>query len=659
MANSKEFDRLTVSRELPVSSAPGLGAALANLADWASESPSRAYHLKAKPSGGVSVAQRQLRASLQEEANGACSVDGVSHWRRKRSHVPTTLPDRQDTSYLAPQPHATTHRLAARRDVDEHIEYTGIILRGPPQHSEDKTFTVRWDKEHHSTAIEAEASISRQQAYRYKVETKSTLSNGSVTVQWCDSKEDKTSLNEEMLHEFYTRPATRPSAASPQPRPTSVVAPLAGDARPAPSARDHPEHLGVSWASALPQHDVLKGGGQYELIRRLDGTTTAHDPHGRCMASLSTERVNMLWRWYLQTNPKPKVADFACEVSACAAFYSNKRLDLRNHWSTPPELAARLSLAVGAETERFSSPMNASASFRRHYSYRPGDAAFGFDFDAYSSRFRGSWYMNPEYDAEEPAHSMRWARESVRTDEAANLGVAIVPRYQRAAHTRLLDTPGVHVLATMSKGFRFVPQDAWKGGKDLSTGTKFAVDIVVFYNEMGRQQHGDCLNNYSGLAEYLRVNFHLDRQPSALPVLDRAGNYAPGEGGPEPVERMRGPPGFHKAPPEAPLAPIPWPIPPWPPAEAPPSWETSLRATRWGSHATAYTDGSKSTSTCAGAEVWWPRADDAGLVQRSPGPSGPRPGARAGHLARVPLRGRSKLATSGARCPARSNNRVN
>jgi hypothetical protein len=47
VANSKECDRLTVSRELPVSTAPGLGAALANLADWASESPSRAYHLKA------------------------------------------------------------------------------------------------------------------------------------------------------------------------------------------------------------------------------------------------------------------------------------------------------------------------------------------------------------------------------------------------------------------------------------------------------------------------------------------------------------------------------------------------------------------------------------------------------------------------------------
>jgi hypothetical protein len=193
------------------------------------------------------------------------------------------------------------------------------------------------------------------------------------------------------------------------------------------------------------------------------------------------------------------VADIAREVSACAASYSSKHLDLRNHWSTPPELAARLSLAVGSVMEQFSSPMNASASFRRHYSYRPGGAAFGFDYDAYSSRFCGSWYMIPEYDSEKLARYMRWARESVRTDEAANLGVGIVPRYQRAAHTEMLDTPGLHVLAMMSQGFRFVPLDAWKGGKDLSTGTKFAVDVVVFYNEMGRQ-HCDRLYRYTLIA---------------------------------------------------------------------------------------------------------------------------------------------------------------
>jgi len=71
VANSKEFGRLTISREPPESTAPGLGAAVGNLVDWPSESPSQARHLKTMPSGGVSIARRQLRASLQEEAHGA------------------------------------------------------------------------------------------------------------------------------------------------------------------------------------------------------------------------------------------------------------------------------------------------------------------------------------------------------------------------------------------------------------------------------------------------------------------------------------------------------------------------------------------------------------------------------------------------------------
>ena len=362
-------------------------------------------------------------------------------------------------------------------------------------------------------------------------------------------------LGKGMLDDFYTRAAPLPTAPVPRPAPVPTVSLLTGAARPAPLARARPTQLTVSWASTLPQHDLLSDSGRYELIPHSDGTTTAHDPHGRCMASVATARVNTLWGWYLTKNTQPTAADFAREVSACASFYSSRHLNLRNHWSTPPLLTAQLAKAVRADTERFSSPMNASTSFRRHYSYRPADAAFGFAYDAYSARFRGSWYMNPEYDAEELYRSMRWARESVRSDAAANLGVAIVPCYRRAAHTKLLGTPGVHVLATMSPGFRFIPQDAWKGGEDLSTGTKFAVDIVVFYNKAGRRAYGGGLHRGGHLAQYLLASFKLDQELTALPELDRAGNFAADAARTGPTKRLRGPPRFHLAPPEAPMCP--------------------------------------------------------------------------------------------------------
>ena len=47
------------------------------------------------------------------------------------------------------------------------------------------------------------------------------------------------------------------------------------------------------------------------------------------------------------------------------------------------DLVRRVQVVVDSDRQR-----------RMVYSYRPSDAAFGFAYDAYSTRFRGSWYMN-------------------------------------------------------------------------------------------------------------------------------------------------------------------------------------------------------------------------------------------------------------------------
>jgi len=57
-------------------------------------------------------------------------------------------------------------------------------------------------------------------------------------------------------------------------------------------------------------------------------------------------------------------------------------------------------------------------------------------------------------------------------DTRANLGILIIPSHARSSHTAALGTPGVHVLATLKKGFRFIPEDAWKGEEDLTPGNQ-------------------------------------------------------------------------------------------------------------------------------------------------------------------------------------------
>jgi len=203
--------------------------------------------------------------------------------------------------------------------------------------------------------------------------------------------------------------------------------------------------------------------------------------------------------------------------------------------------------------------------------------------------------------------------------------MAIVPRYKTAAHTKLLGTPGVHVLATLSPGFRFLPQDAWKGGEDLSTGTKFAVDIVVFYNEAGRRAYGGGLHRGGALARYLQTTFKLDRELSALPELDRAGNFAAAAAGPGPSLRIRAPPRFHLAQPETPLPPL------RSTHATPLPWASEPRAGRWDSHEIAYIDGSKSPDSCAEAGRT-PHTPD--MVARTSPRGFPLPSSRGSNTAR-------------------------
>jgi hypothetical protein len=104
--------------------------------------------------------------------------------------------------------------------------------------------------------------------------------------------------------------------------------------------------------------------------------------------------------------------------------------------------------------------VNAHFDFVKHFSYREVDAIFGFKHNAYSVRFSGPWYAYPQYPSEELAKAIRWAAASAAADTRANLGILILPSHARSSHTAALGTPGVHVLATLKKGFCFVPEDA-------------------------------------------------------------------------------------------------------------------------------------------------------------------------------------------------------
>jgi hypothetical protein len=391
------------------------------------------------------------------------------------------------------------------------------VIAGPAEGFEGK-LKVHWSSSIYDSEPEAKESLEYYRKYGYKGEYKFSQNNDHE-IQWDETWEVKDMISPEALRNYWTSPAppTQDQIACID-TPTREM----GASRPMrdhPLSRTHKGKLTTSWISQHPTKDLMVGSGTHEVLD--DGLLiNIHALDGHCMASLTKTRAMILWRWYWETNPLNGTSEqFAIVVATTCAHYSSNKLNLKNHWYTPPILVSEIIKAIGAATERFSSPLNAHPSIHKHYSYREADAIFGFKYDAYSARFSGPWYMNPEYDAEEIAKSVRWAASSAASDTEPNLGIAIIPKYDKSAHTAMLGSPGIHVLATTQKGFHFVPYTAWTGEGDRSTGTKFPVDIVVIYNSAGLKEYGSGLAANSEFTAYLEKEHRLQNTYTPPPSL--------------------------------------------------------------------------------------------------------------------------------------------
>jgi len=171
----------------------------------------------------------------------------------------------------------------------------------------------------------------------------------------------------------------------------------------------------------------------------------------------------------------------------------------------------------------------------------------------------------------------------------------------------------VHVLATLKKGFRFVPEDAWKEEEDLAPGTKSPVDIVVIYNQLGLDTYGLRLTSDGEFAAHLTNRNILAgcyMPPPALP----AGTTGPVFGQSAACHLFRR----------------------WPldlgttPEELPPVHMNSTNVQpfpcsppgmrRWTSHEVVYTDSSKQNPGRGGAGIFFPKSSDSKLGTSHPLP---------------------------------------
>eukprot|EP00959_Pyramimonas_sp_CCMP1952_P076469 1597928-Pyramimonas_sp.AAC.1 len=75
---------------------------------------------------------------------------------------------------------------------------------------------------------------------------------------------------------------------------------------------------------------------------------------------------------------------------------------MSNHWTTDSRLLCDgLCTAYSVQQERFASPLNYDLPLNNYWSAYKRDRLFGAHYDAFSTRFTGCAYINPEYDEDE------------------------------------------------------------------------------------------------------------------------------------------------------------------------------------------------------------------------------------------------------------------
>ena len=83
------------------------------------------------------------------------------------------------------------------------------------------------------------------------------------------------------------------------------------------------------------------------------------------------------------------------------------------------------------QQERFASPLNYDLHVNNYWSAYRRDRLFGAHFDAFSTKFTGCAYMNPEYEESELEKALQWAIWS--TDAASpSCVLAVYPRWSKA-----------------------------------------------------------------------------------------------------------------------------------------------------------------------------------------------------------------------------------
>ena len=241
---------------------------------------------------------------------------------------------------------------------------------------------------------------------------------------------------------------------------------------------------------------------------------------GRCVGQICGPRLQVLWDRYNHVVSNDKdladalgIRTFEEEVHHLLLRYkdgavvrtgtTNRVVNMKNHWATPPAIMTCLQQHLHITTERFASPLNFNAQMHTYYSCHERDQAFGATWNAFSVKWTGISQCNPEYEHEDMEKAVRWALNSARSTTIATLTLCILPAWDGNSNTAynrmIVDHPDqCHILMRIPRrNFKFCTPDAWNGEEKYAGCPKWDVNFLLVGNEAGfatisRTDEHDC-----------------------------------------------------------------------------------------------------------------------------------------------------------------------
>ena len=239
-------------------------------------------------------------------------------------------------------------------------------------------------------------------------------------------------------------------------------------------------------------------------------------PSKRHNAQLDTENDNTP----MHNKRAEHEQSFIREVALLLCRYRNgematnsatKKVELKNHWKTPPAILSALQMTFDCYTEMFASPLNVHPDTKNYYSAFSADEVFGANEDAYSRAWTSlpsAIYFNPEYTSDALLRAVQWALAGAAQTKTPFLAVGVLPKWPSQKYNALLRSGSnqTHILATIPRKYfnfikaDYIPKDPRITSRDQHFPTEntdadyeieppphahWPVQVVLFFNHAG------------------------------------------------------------------------------------------------------------------------------------------------------------------------------